>query len=167
MGVVSIKLKPFILFFSFIVSYSSFFYYCLYFVRFDSTCVGCDEKCSAIHRLVKGMRTPVGLVICAHSRISIHNERVKLARCHSYQPVIKWVIITEYLCRRHSHHIHWHTICLCLCQCQCIHCHIHHITIITCHTFIVNRIHCPRNIIQQHNHWLPFLKPCIHVFEQT
>lgn len=98
----------------------------------------------------------VGSVICAHSKISIRNERVKLVRCHFYPPVIKWVIIVDYLhqcqyhhhrcsCHRHQRHCHcnhnnhirFHIICLCKCQCQC-QCHIRYITIIiTYHTYIV------------------------------
>lgn len=60
---------------------------------------------AAIDHLMNRMKM-VGSVICAHSKISIRNERVKLVRCHFYQPVIKWVIIVEYMhqCQYQYHH---------------------------------------------------------------
>lgn len=127
------------------------------------------------------MRAPVGFVICAHSRISIHSKRAKLAPSHSYQPVIKWVIILmDYMyshrCYRHRCLIH---LCrnrchrTCQCQSKCIRCLMRPITtaiillIITitiCLTFTISHRQCRRNSIQRRRHrhpWPPIHNPCI------
>lgn len=90
----------------------------------------CPRVFSAINSSANRMRT-VGFVICAHSRINIRSERAKLARCHSYQPVIKWVIITD----------------------LCCHIHCRSITIITCLTYTIKRHQCPRFPLST-IHWL-------------